>query len=723
MYAKSSVKKFNRFKSIARGLLAASVALGVCLGGAVVTVTFAGLPAYASISQDDRLAKLEVKFFKHTYPKDDDGTRLERLEKMIFGEAKTGDDAERLKNLAATVPNLNDLPADADAPAPETASSEPAPNVSNRSSGKRAASGSRPSSTPSSADGEADGPVATKVLAGESKYPAVTALEQHLFNRDYASEAVGDRLNRLETKVFGRPSRFTDLSERVDALKEKTNVDIAKQAPAGADWNDEDDDTGRAFPVPRRTEPVARADGDDGRSFSGRDVGQDLKRAFGIGANGNTGGQASGAFGMSGTSAGRSFGNSASGAYGMGRSSSGSLGASGSMGSAFGSSDRSVPSAADLAMTPPPSNIGRNRNKAAAAPSSDASPPVAPPAGSGRSRAAADDDSSRPPVMNNPIGLNNQVTKLETAVLGKTYSSDPLIARVGRLEKTVFPKDTDAQGALSLPERVARLVQKVPLADDRSTASASGRGSRSGGSGGGSRKRPSGWIDDDVNLGYGSGSSSSSSDDDAYSMGQPGMNGLSGMGGMGSSLGIGAGSMGMGSSMSGGMAQQQQPKGLGKIINGIGNALSGGFTGGYNVNQGMMRTDPSTGYLVDTMTGNLINPSTGAVVGRSSAYSGVPVYTGVPMGGVPIGGLGLGGIGLGNTQLGGIGMGGVPLGGAYGGYPYGSVYGGGMGMPMGGFNGFNNGFSPYGMGGISPYGYGTGGIRFGGIGTGMRIGF
>jgi hypothetical protein len=55
--------------------------------------------------------------------------------------------------------------------------------------------------------------------------------------------------------------------------------------------------------------------------------------------------------------------------------------------------------------------------------------------------------------------------------------------------------------------------------------------------------------------------------------------------------------------------------------------------------------------------------------------------------------------------------------------PYGSAYGG---MPMGGINGFNNGFGPYagGMGSMaSPYGYNNGGIRFGGVGGGMRFGF
>ena len=244
---------------------------------------------------------------------------------MIFGETRTGDDGERLKNLCATVPNLDDLPAEAAGGGDKTAASKSdgdkgqetasapssTPAASSKSSrrGKHGRGDNAPSDnkapiaeTPKLDDQET-GSKADKVLAGESKYPSVTALEQHLFKRDYASEPVGDRLNRLESKVFGKPSKFTDLSERVDALKEKTNVDIAKQPPTGSDWNTDDDDgSGHTFPVPKKSEPVARADRDDGRSFSGRDVGSDLRKAFGYGATGNTtaftGGRGSGAFGM-----------------------------------------------------------------------------------------------------------------------------------------------------------------------------------------------------------------------------------------------------------------------------------------------------------------------------------------------------------------------------------------------------------------------------------------
>jgi hypothetical protein len=768
MRAKNDVFKN---KMVRVGLVAAlSVAFTLPLG------LFLPLASTAAISQDANLAKLEVKFFKHTYTKDDDQTRLERLEKMIFGETRTGEDGERLKNLCATVPNLDDLPAEAaDKTAgnsggstsadkgQETASSSAPPSSESAKPSRRGKHGKSDGGSAGSApapvaatpkfdgDDEASGK-ADKVLAGESKYPSVTALEQHLFKRDYASEPVGDRLNRLETKVFGRPSKFTDLSERVDALKEKTNVDIASKPPTGSDWNTDDDDgSGHTFPTPKKSEPVARTDRDDGRSFSGRDVGSDLRKAFGVGATGNTtaftGGRGSGAFGMGGTS-GRSSGNAASGAYGMGgsrsapssnnddgddrQSSSGKPTMSGTNGKSFYDDDSDADSLA--ARVPKTKNPVADR---AASKKNGGGATVPAPA------AQEEEPEELPPGMNNPNNLSMYVGKLETSVLGKQYSQEPLIDRVGRLEKSVFPKEPES--TMAVPQRVNRLLKKVPNATQ--TASRSGRGRANGsgyangGAGGGStdgggggsqtasaRHKHSGWIDEDADLGYAKGGGGATTGDDSYSSGNGSSPDVIGIGaGSGSSMSsMMGGGMGGSSSSMGGMSggQVQQPKGLSKIINKMGNALSGNsFSGGYNVNSSNLRTDPKTGMLVDTMTGNVINPNTGAVVGQATTTtttmgSGAPIYSGIGglggLGGLGgIGGIGgLGGMGMGmGMPMGGYGYnGGLPNGYAYGGMPYGSLYGGnpyggvrpygyGTGMGMGGYPGFNNGFGSYnGMG-------------------------
>src|SRR5262245_59086686 len=84
--------------------------LFVCMA---LSVTLWSVPGavLAGPESNPNLAKLEVKFFQHDFAKEDDvNARLERLEKMLFGEVRTGDAGERLKNLLAAVPNLDAKP-------------------------------------------------------------------------------------------------------------------------------------------------------------------------------------------------------------------------------------------------------------------------------------------------------------------------------------------------------------------------------------------------------------------------------------------------------------------------------------------------------------------------------------------------------------------------------------------------------------------------------------
>lgn len=637
--------------------MALSLPLGLDLGG----LSF-GCPVMASVGSDVRLSQLEVKFFKHTYPKDEEAVRLERLEKMIFGEARTGASEQRLKNLADTVPNLGAVAAEdsdkSDAAASSSSSASSPSSSAGRSKPATRAVNNSDSDLDLSEERSQSNKPGGQVLSGESKYPAVTALEQSIFKRDYASDPVADRLNRLETKVFGKPSKFTDLSERVDALKEKTRVDVAKQAPPGTDWLDEEDDDIN-FPAPKQAsrQPVARSDGEDGRSFSGRDLRKDMQNAFGSRASGAS---ASGGYGMGGSSVGSSSGsNSASGGYGMG-----SIGSPRSAGRALDDEDDDLPPVAP--------------RRAASAGSTARSQPGAAAAASSRAAAsdrfASDSGDSPAAVPGGAIGLSSKVTALENAVLGKTFASDPLIERVSRLEETVFPSKADSAASLSLPERVAKLVEKVPIASAPAKAARANRSRRDD-------------FDDDLDMGTS-------------------MSSLGSMGNMGS-----------------GMTSQSQMQtrgsgGLGKIINSIGNMLGGGYGayGGYPAGYGAsygtsygvpgsaaMVRDPSTGFLIDSMSGNLINPTTGQVVGRSAGY--------------PTGAYG-------NSAYGGYGtgLGGLPMGTGFG-YPSGMGVGLGVpvGVPMGGYSSFNNGFSPYGYPAGGGYGIGGSGIRFGGSGFGVRF--
>ncbi|MCA9805934.1 MAG: hypothetical protein KC777_28395, partial [Cyanobacteria bacterium HKST-UBA02] len=227
--------------------LAAAISLSIALAGSVPSVLAAGQQPLS------KLDKLELNYFHHTFSKEDTEERIDRLEKMVFGEAKDGSQPERLSRLVELVPNLDSVGQESK-PAP---SSKPAPTTTARE-------------TPDDSDDDV------------GQYPAVSAIEQKLFRKDFAGEKISQRLARLETRVFGKPSTSTDLSERTDRLKASTGVDITRQAPPGADWADEEEDID--FPAPP-SQPVARGydglrsnPGADGQSFSGRDLRKDFQQ-------------------------------------------------------------------------------------------------------------------------------------------------------------------------------------------------------------------------------------------------------------------------------------------------------------------------------------------------------------------------------------------------------------------------------------------------------------
>ncbi len=381
--------------------------LTFCLSSlvAVGTIGIVGVNSSCLADTDD-MTKLEIRFFQHNYPKDSQEARLDRLEKMVFGETKTGSEGERLQRLIGAVPVGEATPSAGTASSSQSDSlvDEPRSRSSSPSSSRSSSSGSQssfqdddvartPTGQSSSGSSRRSASPAPQVTADsddddtvktDEKYPAVTAIEQKTLGKDYAGEPVNKRLARLETKVFGKPSSNSlDLSDRVDALKQKTGIDVARLAPKGADWADDDDDiaTNPRAPV-RRSDSYAGASSnprEDAMSFSGRNLLDDMQKAFGTTGGGNL-------------------------AY-MG--------------------------------TPPPSRRG----------------------GSGGSS-----------ISENPggMGLNQQVAALETEIFQKNWPHDPLPVRLNRLEATVFPSDKSLADK-SLPDRVANLVAKVPISTPGST--------------------------------------------------------------------------------------------------------------------------------------------------------------------------------------------------------------------------------------------------------------
>ncbi len=166
-----------------------------------------GSPARAgdtSAGMATSLDSLEKKYFQHTYEADLTDTRLERLEKMVFGEARSGSDGTRLANLVAISQSAQD-----DVPAP---GSQPAGSAS--TAGQQAASSKNTTTTAQNTPDE------DAVTPDSSDYPRVTALEQEILGQTYTNEPVYRRVGQLETHAFGSPSKSDDLGGRVDRLEQ-----------------------------------------------------------------------------------------------------------------------------------------------------------------------------------------------------------------------------------------------------------------------------------------------------------------------------------------------------------------------------------------------------------------------------------------------------------------------------------------------------------------------
>lgn len=146
---------------------------------------------------NSQLNAYEEQLFSVTYSTDSLQKRLSRLEEHIFGEAQTGDDAQRMERLQRALGIAQRV-----APHSARQAQSNTPNV------------------PTTQQPAAPSPTraATAPIQDATDYPTVVALERAIFSRDFIHDDIGNRLSRLEKKVFGQPSPHMPLVDRVDRL-------------------------------------------------------------------------------------------------------------------------------------------------------------------------------------------------------------------------------------------------------------------------------------------------------------------------------------------------------------------------------------------------------------------------------------------------------------------------------------------------------------------------
>lgn len=180
-----------------------------------VALTLALSLSQAALAQgaNATLDGLEKHFFEHTYPGDTTDDRVSRLEKMVFGEAKSGDDGKRIADLQQVVTAAG---SEADA---QGSGSQGSGSRGSGSSDNSASSSSSGRSSNASASKGSDNGVTDDTAYSGTDYPRVDMLEEVILGQEYRQLSLKKRLVQLEMKVYGKPGTDDDLSSRTDMLE------------------------------------------------------------------------------------------------------------------------------------------------------------------------------------------------------------------------------------------------------------------------------------------------------------------------------------------------------------------------------------------------------------------------------------------------------------------------------------------------------------------------
>jgi len=133
---------------------------------------------------EKELALLENRFFFHQYPLDPAEKRLERLELLTLGGSQYGSNNDRLGRLKVAIVQHD-----------QTAAQTMAKTRS-RGGGS------------------------------ESNYPVLSTLEWRVLKKTFLAESIDQRLDRLESQLFGLPSQAMSYVDRIERLKKTVGIGV-----------------------------------------------------------------------------------------------------------------------------------------------------------------------------------------------------------------------------------------------------------------------------------------------------------------------------------------------------------------------------------------------------------------------------------------------------------------------------------------------------------------
>ena len=173
-------------------LLSLSLILGAFSTGSMQS--FAAQPPAAELSDKD-LSLLENRYFAHPYGHDPVEKRLERLECLVFGATKGGSNPDRLARLNKAVAQRSAMPVPVEKSI--TGGSSASANVAPGNAGGKGAAAS---------------------------YPVLNTIEWRALKKTYSAESLDQRLDRLESKMFGQPAQTMAYIDRVERLKKTLGI-------------------------------------------------------------------------------------------------------------------------------------------------------------------------------------------------------------------------------------------------------------------------------------------------------------------------------------------------------------------------------------------------------------------------------------------------------------------------------------------------------------------
>ena len=153
----------------------------------ILLLVIINIDVNAQISIQDNITAIENTLFGYDYHGETDEKRVERIEKNIYGQKKSGDLAKRVENIK----NDSGL----------TFSKQP--SIENNSSSKTLT--------------RKDDDIPELKEDATVEYLIVDKMEEEIFKTTYKNENIYSRLNRLEKSVFNKTSD-EDLNSRVDKL-------------------------------------------------------------------------------------------------------------------------------------------------------------------------------------------------------------------------------------------------------------------------------------------------------------------------------------------------------------------------------------------------------------------------------------------------------------------------------------------------------------------------